>query len=92
MDPREVNPLETEEVMKIILRTIEEIWKKNPELRIGQLILNAVPEDRLYYAADITVLRKLCEFYKVEAAEPGVNIMEDLMKAIREKEGKKVGD
>lgn len=64
--------------MKVILQTILDIWEKHPELRIGQLILDAVPESRLYYASDETVLRRLCEYYGVTRGEPPVNMMDEL--------------
>lgn len=34
------------------LRTIKKIWKKYPDLRLGQLIVNAVPEIYLYHIED----------------------------------------
>lgn len=35
-----------------MLNKIETVWKKYPDLRLGQLILNVVQEQDLYYIED----------------------------------------
>lgn len=42
-DPKRINKC---------LRKIKEIWSKHPDLRLGQLIVNAVPEIYLYHIED----------------------------------------
>ena len=42
-DPERIKPL---------LAKIEKIWTDNPELRLGQLICNAVPAELLYNTPD----------------------------------------
>ena len=69
-----------------------DIWEKHPELRFGQVILDAVPEDRLYYASDETVLRRLCEYYGVTRGEPPVNIMDELWESLGIKNEEDEGD
>ena len=49
--------------IKVVLRTIEEIWKDNPNLRLGQLLCNAVPESWIYYIEDDQLLDAICKFY-----------------------------
>ena len=51
------------ERIKVVLRTIEEIWKDNPDLRLGQLLCNAVPESWIYYIEDDQLLDAVCKFY-----------------------------
>ena len=48
-----------------ILHVLETIWRDNPDLRLGQIITNAVPPDAfdLYYIDDQTVLQGL-EYFK----------------------------
>ncbi len=45
-----------------ILNRIEKIWEQNPDLRFGQLIMNAINPDYLYEIEDeilISILEKL---------------------------------
>ena len=46
-----------------VLRLIEEVWQKNPDWRLGQLLLNHInpvsPCPELYYIADDALLRRL---------------------------------
>ena len=46
-----------------IIHKLEEYWIQNPDLRLGQLILNAVPEERLYGAEDTVLIRSLVKTY-----------------------------
>lgn len=48
----------------ILLRKIKDIWSKNPDLRLGQLILNVVPETYLYYIEDEELLKALLKGYE----------------------------
>lgn len=46
------------------LKELGEIWKKNPELRLGQLIDNVLlQEEDLYYISDVKLLERLKEWY-----------------------------
>lgn len=54
-DPNRIGP------MLELLRTI---WEKRPDLRLGQLILNAVGEPKLYHAEDDFLAKRLKESYK----------------------------
>ncbi len=47
----------------IIVRKLEEYWLQNPDLRLGQLILNAVPADHLYSVEDTVLVRELVKVY-----------------------------
>ncbi len=54
-DPERITPM---------LAKIEEIWKKVPQLRLGQLIGNCVREEiKLYYMEDDVLLEKLEAMY-----------------------------
>jgi len=54
-----------------ILRAVEEIWRRSPDLRLGQILVNAirpansVPE--VYYAEDDQVLRGLRDYAQAQA-------------------------
>jgi uncharacterized protein YihD (DUF1040 family) len=47
-----------------VLDLIEAIWKKHPDLRLGQLIFNTCPrQDDLFYLEDDELYKRLCERY-----------------------------
>lgn len=48
-----------------ILQRLEVIWKKYPDLRLGQLIMNVGNENSLYYLEDDELIEKLERFYEV---------------------------
>jgi uncharacterized protein YihD (DUF1040 family) len=45
-----------------ILKIIAEVWKKNPDLRLGQLLLDAVNSSYLYYIEDEQLTEELQKF------------------------------
>ncbi len=54
-DPERIEPM---------LETIKEIWKENPDLRLGQLLCNAVPESLIYYIEDEALIEAVKKYYK----------------------------
>ncbi len=44
-----------------ILKEIAEIWKEQPDTRLGQLLLNAIQDPTLYYIEDEKLIEKLRE-------------------------------
>ena len=54
-----------------ILQQLAEIWKwgKNPELRLGQLLLNALGDPALYYIEDQALIDYLKNYYRIEKEE-----------------------
>ena len=48
-----------------ILKELAEIWKKQPDTRLGQLLLNVAQDPYLYYIEDEELINKLKEHYKV---------------------------
>jgi len=46
-----------------ILDRIKELWKKFPDLRLGQLILNVIQDPALYYIEDADLAESLEIFY-----------------------------
>lgn len=50
----------------VILSEIKDIWKKYPDLRLGQLICNVVRDPTLYYIEDKELVEELKEFYNVK--------------------------
>jgi len=45
--------------------TIKSIWLQNPELRLGQLIDNAIPVDKdIFYVTDDDLVKYLKEYTK----------------------------
>ena len=52
--------------IKKILAALRAVWEENPDLRLGQLICNAVREDMLYYIEDDTLVKALEKYYCVD--------------------------
>lgn len=48
------------------LEEIGKIWKEYPDLRLGQLLLNAVRDPALYYLEDKEIIKELKNLYKTE--------------------------
>ena len=46
------------------IKKLKKIWEQHPDLRLGQLILNAVKEDNLYYIEDGSLFRDIENLYK----------------------------
>lgn len=58
-DPKRINKC---------LRKIKEIWSKNPDLRLGQLLINMTPDAKsLYFIEDEDLINLLDNFYKDES-------------------------
>jgi len=50
-----------------IISVVTRVWYKYPDLRLGQLILNACPNDKVaYYIEDEELLENLKKIYKEE--------------------------
>jgi len=49
--------------IKNILKNIEVIWEKYPDLRLGQLLINATTEEGFYYTEDEDLMNRLKERY-----------------------------
>lgn len=47
----------------LILDRLKTLWKKYPDLRLGQLILNVLQDPALYYIEDEELVELLEEFY-----------------------------
>jgi hypothetical protein len=47
----------------LALARLKALWELTPDLRLGQLLVNAVGEDRMYYIEDEQLLEALEEFY-----------------------------
>jgi len=47
-----------------ILKEIEKIWKKNPDLRFCQLIQNPFGIEDIYHVEDKLLIQKLKDYYK----------------------------
>ena len=52
--------------IKKVLAALRAVWEENPDMRLGQLICNAVREDMLYYIEDDTLVKALEKFYCVD--------------------------
>lgn len=48
----------------LILDRLKTLWKKHPDLRLGQLILNVLQDPALYYVEDEQLIDLLEEFYE----------------------------
>ena len=49
-----------------VLKELEELWVKYPDLRLGQLIGNVVEDVALYYIEDEDLVRMLQLYYEEE--------------------------
>lgn len=47
----------------LILDRLKTLWKKHPDLRLGQLILNVLQDPVLYYVEDEELVELLEKFY-----------------------------
>lgn len=47
-----------------ILKRLEKVWKKYPDLRISQLIVNVYSSDLNYYIEDEDFIENIEEYYK----------------------------
>ena len=54
---RDVNRIEP------LLTRLQEVWKKYPDLRLGQLILNVAKDPQIYYMEDDQLLDLIEQFY-----------------------------
>ena len=51
--------------IKGVSDTVKSIWLQNPELRLGQLIDNAIPVDKdIFYVTDDDLVKYLKEYTK----------------------------
>ena len=49
-----------------VLDEIKEIWKKYPDLRLGQLLCNVLQDPALYYVEDNDLVKYVKAYYKGE--------------------------
>ena len=54
---RDINRIDT------ILERLGKVWKKVPDMRLGQLILNVAQDPALYYIEDDQLMDALEKFY-----------------------------
>ena len=54
---RDINRIDT------ILQQLGEIWKMNPDLRLGQLLLNCMSDPMLYYVEDDKLIEVVRSYY-----------------------------
>lgn len=48
-----------------ILQDLGEIWKKYPDMRLGQLISNLDAETPIYYTGDKALINELKRYYHI---------------------------
>lgn len=66
--------------ISIVLKAIKEIWAKNPDLRLGQLICNVARDPVVYYLEDDELVNMLYAFYSTESSKvPKKIILKDPM-------------
>lgn len=46
-----------------ILQGVKDVWSTVPDLRLGQLLLNALPDPALYYLEDEELIKYLNKYY-----------------------------
>lgn len=47
-----------------MLEELKSVWEQYPDLRLGQLICDIVPEDKLYYVEDDMMLEQIKKWKK----------------------------
>ena len=52
-----------------VLNDVQRVWEAFPDLRLGQLLLNVIPETQLYYMEDDELVHRLLEFGYAMAKE-----------------------
>jgi hypothetical protein len=57
-----------------VIKVIKQVQEAYPELRVGQIILNAVPEEELYYIDNKILSEKLSMVYFGEEDEKNTSI------------------
>lgn len=74
--------------IKKVLAALRAVWEENPDMRLGQLICNAVREDMLYYIEDDTLVKAMEKYYCVDIeGKKEWNLVDELNEI--GKEGKK---
>ena len=46
------------------LQELQKVWEQFPDLRLGQLLLNAVNDINLYYIEDDKLIQTIITYYK----------------------------
>ena len=46
-----------------ILDDIKSIWKKHPDMRLGQLLCNVIPETYMYFVEDDSMIDAVKKYY-----------------------------
>ena len=63
-----------------ILDELKGIWSTYPDLRLGQLLLNAVRDPILYYLEDEEIIKRLRDYYSevrnIETNKPDIQDQE----------------
>ena len=58
--------IRTENDINIIIKKLGYIWKKYPNLRLGQLLVNFIDIANLFYIEDNNLLTRMASCYKVD--------------------------
>ncbi len=62
-----------------VLTTVHEVWSKQPDTRLGQLIVNATAEDNLFYLEDEELERRLIAHAAAASGDPELVLLNTLM-------------
>lgn len=49
-----------------ILDDIKSIWKRHPDMRLGQLICNVIPETYIYFVEDDSMIEAVNKYYNTD--------------------------
>ena len=71
----------------LLLAAVIEVWKKYPDLRLGQLLANSVPVN-FYYRTDEELLHRICKTYQLDAAALAKSLHIELEEEKESKEAK----
>lgn len=56
--------------IKDTLKDLKKVWKKFPELRLGQILLNPFRNESIYFKSDREIIDKIKEYYKDLRKQP----------------------
>ena len=60
-DPKRIKPM---------LDMVRTTWRRNPDVRLGQLLMNCEEGDDLYFIEDAELFRRLDKMHRIGRLEP----------------------
>ncbi len=58
------------ERIKPMLDMVRTVWRRDPDMRLGQMLMNCEEGDDLYFIEDEELFRRLDKLYRINHLEP----------------------